>query len=48
MITVNLSNGLTDDFEAYRALIDTLVGLQNSDTLYPDDYICYNIGSPTL
>jgi len=48
MITVDLSYSLTQDDYAYKTLLDAIIQLHNSSSLYPDDLICYNIGAPLL
>ena len=46
MITVSLTEQVTEDLEAYKTLMDTLIAIHESNLLNPSDFICYNIGSP--
>ena len=46
MITVCLSNKITQDKQAYEALLDKLESLNKSHFTGPNDFVLYNVGSP--
>mgnify|MGYP006101913803 CR=1 FL=1 len=46
MVTVCLSQKITSNQEAYQNLINALINFHKN--LQPEDYVCYNIGSPLL
>jgi hypothetical protein len=49
VITVAISEKITDDEDAYKALLNALVSIHTSTGLLEEhDFICYNIGSPQL
>ena len=49
MITVNLSEKITENREAYLNLLNAVTNLHSqSHLILEDDFVCYNIGSPLL
>lgn len=49
VITVALSEKITNDDEAYKSLVNAIINMHvTSGLLNEHDFVCYNIGSPML